>query len=306
MANEKMMQDKVVVVTGAGRSIGRDIALLMAAHGAKVVVNDVGASVHGEGLDAGPAQQVVEEIKAAGGIAVANTDSVAEWESASRIIQCALDTFGRIDSVVNNAGILRDRLFFNMSIEEWKAVIDVHLNGTFFVSRAAANHFKDQQSGSYVHMTSTSGLIGNVGQANYAAAKLGIAALSKSIAHDMKRFNVRSNCISPFAWSRMIGAIPTDTPEQQARVAKIKTMEAAKIAPPVVFLASDAAHEVTGQIFAVRANEIFLMSQPRPIRGMQRNEGWTPETIANHALPAFRANFVPLETSGQVFSWDPV
>lgn len=306
MANEKMMQDKVVVVTGAGRSIGRDIALLMAAHGAKVVVNDVGASVHGEGLDAGPAQQVVEEIKAAGGIAVANTDSVAEWESASRIIQCALDTFGRIDSVVNNAGILRDRLFFNMSIEEWKAVIDVHLNGTFFVSRAAANHFKDQQSGSYVHMTSTSGLIGNVGQANYAAAKLGIAALSKSIAHDMKRFNVRSNCISPFAWSRMIGAIPTDTPEQQARVAKIKTMEAAKIAPPVVFLASDAAHEVTGQIFAVRANEIFLMSQPRPIRGMQRNEGWTPETIAAHALPAFRANFVPLETSGQVFSWDPV
>ncbi|MFZ3209750.1 MAG: SDR family oxidoreductase [Geobacteraceae bacterium] len=306
MANEKMMQDKVVVVTGAGRSIGRDIALLMAAHGAKVVVNDVGASVHGEGLDAGPAQQVVEEIKAAGGIAVANTDSVAEWESANRIIQAALDTFGRIDSVVNNAGILRDRLFFNMSIEEWKAVIDVHLNGTFYVSRAAANHFKDQQSGSYVHMTSTSGLIGNVGQANYAAAKLGIAALSKSIAHDMKRFNVRSNCISPFAWSRMIGAIPTDTPEQQARVAKIKTMEAAKIAPPVVYLASDAAHEVTGQIFAVRANEIFLMSQPRPLRGMQRNEGWTPETIATHAMPAFRANFVPLETSGQVFSWDPV
>ena len=170
MNKGNMLQDKVAVVTGAGRGIGRDIALMMAAQGAKVVVNDIGASVGGEGNDASHGQQVVNEIKAAGGQAVLSTDSVSTWPTANRIIECAADTFGRIDIVVNNAGILRDRLFFNMSPEEWSAVIDVHLNGSFFTSRAAAPHFKTQKSGAYVHMTSTSGLIGNLGQANYAAA----------------------------------------------------------------------------------------------------------------------------------------
>ena len=226
-----MLKDKVVVVTGAGGGIGRDFALAMAAHGAKVVVNDIGASVAGEGKDAGPAQKVVDEIKAKGGTAVANTDSVAEWESANRIIKCAIDSFRKIDVVVNNAGILRDRFFFNMSVEEWKAVIDVHLNGTFYVSRAAAPYFKSQNSGRYINMTSTSGLIGNFGQANYAAAKLGIAALSKSMALDMAKYKVTSNCIAPFAWSRMIGTIPAETPDQKARLEKLKRMETAKIAP---------------------------------------------------------------------------
>lgn len=294
------------MVTGAGRGIGRDIARLMAAQGAKVVVNDVGASVSGEGKDIAPAQQVVDEIKAAGGQAVASTDSVSDWVAANRIIQCAADTFGSIDVIVNNAGILRDRLFFNMSIEEWHAVIDVHLHGSFYVSRAAAPHFKTQQSGAYVHMTSTSGLLGNLGQANYAAAKLGIVALSRSIAFDMKRYNVRSNCIAPFAWSRMIGSMPTETPEQQARVEKLKKMDTSKIAPMVAFLASDAAHEVSGQIFAVRGNEIFLMSQPRPLRGMHTAEGWTPETIAERVLPSMKPDFTPLENSSVVFSWDPL
>ena len=301
-----MLQGKVAVVTGSGRGIGRDIALQMAAQGAKIVVNDIGASVSGEGNDASPGQQVVDEIKAAGGEAALSTDSVSEWASANRIIQCAADTFGRIDIVVNNAGILRDRMFFTMSVEEWKAVIDVHLNGCFYVSRAAAPHFKTQQSGAYVHMTSTSGLIGNLGQANYGAAKLGIVALSRSIAGDMKRYNVRSNCISPFAWSRMIGAIPTETSDQQARVAKLKKLDTAQIAPMAAFLASDAAAEVTAQIFAVRGNEIFLMSQPRPVRGMHTSEGWTPETIAERVLPAMKQNFFPLESSNIVFSWDPV
>jgi NAD(P)-dependent dehydrogenase (short-subunit alcohol dehydrogenase family) len=231
---------------------------------------------------------------------------VAEWHSAHRIVQCAVDHFGRIYIVVNNAGILRDRMFFAMSQDEWKAVIDVHLNGSFNVSRAAAPHFKSQQSGAYVHMTSTSGLIGNLGQANYGAAKLGIVALSRSIAGDMKRYNVRYNCISPFAWSRMIGSIPTDTPEQQARVEKLKKLDTAQIAPMAAFLASDAAAEVTSQIFAVRGNEIFLMSQPRPVRGMHTAEGWTPETIAERVLPAMKPNFFPLESSNVVFSWDPV
>lgn len=304
------LHGKSVIVTGAGGGIGRDFALAMAAAGANIVVNDIGTSVKGEGRDAGPAQKVVDEIRekfgAAGGTAVANTDSVAEWESANRIVTCALDSFQRIDVVVNNAGILRDRFFFNMSVEEWRAVIDVHLNGTFYVSRAAAPHFKSQQSGCYVHMTSTSGLVGNLGQANYAAAKLGIVGLSKSIALDMAKYSVRSNCISPFAWSRMIGSIPAETPDQQARVDKLKSMETAKIAPLAVYLASDTAREVTGQIFAVRANEIFLMSQSRPLRSVHRAEGWTAESIAAHAIPALRAHFYPLERSQDVFSWDPL
>ncbi|BEP70653.1 MULTISPECIES: SDR family NAD(P)-dependent oxidoreductase [unclassified Variovorax] len=301
-----MVEGKVVVVTGAGGGIGRDIALAMARHGAKVVVNDIGAGLDGAGGSAGPAQQVVEEIRAAGGQAVPNTDSVADAASAGRIVECAVDSFGRIDAVVNNAGILRDRFFHKMSVDEWDAVIKVHLYGAYFVSRAAATHFKEQNAGALVHMTSTSGLIGNFGQANYAAAKLGIAALSKSVALDMLKFNVRSNCIAPFAWSRMIGAIPTDTDEQRARVDKIKQMTPAKVAPLAVYLASDAAAAVNGQIFSVRNNEISLISQPRPVRSIHRSEGWTPESIAEHAMPAMRASFFPLDRSADVFSWDPV
>jgi NAD(P)-dependent dehydrogenase (short-subunit alcohol dehydrogenase family) len=302
----KLLEGKAVLVTGAGGGIGRDFALAMAAAGAKVLVNDIGTSVKGEGRDAGPAQKVVDEIRALGGSATASTESVAEWQSANRIVANALDTFGRLDVVVNNAGILRDRFFFNLSPEDWRAVIDVHLNGSFYVSRAAAPHFKSQESGCYVHMTSTSGLVGNLGQANYSAAKLGIVGLSKSIALDMAKYQVRSNCISPFAWSRMIGSIPTETEDQKARVEKLKSMETAKIAPLAVFLASEAAREVTGQIFAVRANEIFLMSQSRPLRSVHRAEGWTPEAIASHALPALRAHFYALDRSQDVFSWDPL
>jgi len=301
-----MVADKVVVVTGAGGGIGRDIALALAAEGARVVVNDIGTSTTGEGSDSGPAQQVVAEIRAAGGQAVANTDSVSEAAPANRIVGCALDHFGRIDGVVNNAGILRDRFFHKMSDVEWDGVIKVHLYGSWYVSRAAANHFKDQGSGAYVHMTSTSGLIGNFGQANYSAAKLGLVALSKSIALDMQKFGVRSNCIAPFAWSRMTGSIPTDTPEQQARVEKIKRMTPAKIAPLAVYLLSDAARDVNAQVFAVRNNEIFLMSQPRPLRSVHSGDGWTPQAIAEHAMPALRASFVGMERSGDVFSWDPV
>jgi NAD(P)-dependent dehydrogenase (short-subunit alcohol dehydrogenase family) len=301
-----MLAGKAVLVTGAGGGIGRDFALAMAHAGAKVLVNDIGTSVKGEGRDAGPAQRAVDDIRALGGTAVANTDSVADWESANRIVAAALDSFGRLDVVINNAGILRDRFFFNMSPEEWRAVIDVHLNGSFYVARAAAPHFKSQASGCYIHMTSTSGLVGNLGQANYSAAKLGIAGLSKSIALDMAKYRVRSNCISPFAWSRMIGSIPTESEEQKARVEKLKAMQTAKIAPLAVFLASDAASDVSGQIFAVRANEIFLMGQSRPLRSVHRSEGWTAQTIGEHAIPALRAAFYPLERSQDVFSWDPL
>ena len=302
----EMLAGKVAVVTGAGGGIGRGIALAMAAAGAKVVVNDIGASLSGDSTSAGPAQQVAEEIIKAGGKAVPNTDSVATRASANNIIQTAIEQFGRIDIVVNNAGNLRDRVFHKMSDEEWTQVIDVHLNGTFYVSRAAANHFREQESGAFVHMTSTSGLIGNFGQANYSAAKLGIAALSKSIALDMARYNVRSNCIAPFAWSRMTSSIPANTPEEKARVVKLQKMEAGKIAPMAVFLARDAAKDVTAQIFGVRANEIMLFSQPRPVRSVHMSEGWTPETIAQIAAPALRHHFMALERSPEAIDWDPI
>ena len=301
-----MLEGKVAIVTGAGGGIGREIAIAMAAAGAKVVINDIGASLGGEGFSASPAEQTRAIIEQAGGQAVTNTDSVAEWANAQKIVGAALDAFGRVDIVVNNAGILRDQIFHRMTPEEWLSVINVHLNGTFFVSRAAAEHFRKQESGSYVHITSTSGLIGNFGQANYSAAKLGIVALSKSIALDMKRYNVRSNCLAPFAWSRMTSSIPAETPEQKARVERIQKMGPEKNAPLAVFLASDAAKEVTGQIFAPRMHELFLFSQNRPIRSVHSENGWTPEKIAEIALPALRANFVPMERSGDVFSWDPV
>jgi NAD(P)-dependent dehydrogenase (short-subunit alcohol dehydrogenase family) len=301
-----MMEGKVVVVTGAGGGIGREIAVMMAAAGAKVIIADVGASLTGSGASDTPAQQTQQIIRQGGGAAELSTDSVAEWTSAQRIIQAAIDHFGRIDVVVNNAGILRDGIFHRMSADDWLAVISVHLNGSFFVSRAAAEHFRKQESGAFVHITSTSGLIGNVGQANYAAAKLGITALSKSIALDMQRYNVRSNCLSPWAWSRMTSSIPATTPEQKAAVEKLQRMTPDKNAPLAVFLASDAAKGVTGQVFGTRMNEIYLFSSPRPIRIVHRADGWTPETIAQHAIPAVQAAFMPLDTSEQAFPWDPV
>jgi NAD(P)-dependent dehydrogenase (short-subunit alcohol dehydrogenase family) len=301
-----MLNGKVAIVTGAGQGVGRAIAHGLAGAGARVVVNDVGVTLTGEAEDASAADEAAQAIRARGGQAIANRDSVAEWASAAHIIQAALDSFGRIDIVVNNAGILRDGIFHRMSPDDWRAVIDVHLHGSFNVSRAAAPIFRQQQSGAYIHMTSTSGLIGNFGQANYMAAKLGIAGLSRAIAMDLQRFSVRSNCIAPFAWSRMVSSIPTDTEADKVRVAKLKQMTPEKIAPMVVFLASDAAKSISGQIFAVRNNEIFLMSQSRPVRALHRGGGWTPEALMEQLPHAFGPSLTPLERSADVFSWDPV
>jgi NAD(P)-dependent dehydrogenase (short-subunit alcohol dehydrogenase family) len=301
-----MLEGKVIAVTGAGRGIGREIALLAAREGAAVVVNDFGGGQDGEGRDAGPAQTVVDEIAAAGGQAVANLADIADPKGAASIIEDAVKAFGRIDGVVNNAGILRDRIFHKMSQVDWDDVIRINLNGFFYVSKAAALHFKEQGSGAFVHFTSTSGLIGNLGQANYAAAKMGVVGLSNSIALDMARSGVTSNCIAPFAWSRMTATIPATTEAEKERVERFKSMSADKIAPLAVFLLTDAAKEVTGQIFSVRKNEVFLFSVPRPIRSMHRAEGWSPETLASDLLPAFRPSFHPLQRSADVFGWDPV
>lgn len=302
-----MLEGKVVAVTGAGRGVGREIALLCARHGAAVVVNDPGVGGGGEGGEAGPAEQTVSDIVEAGGKAWANLASVADPAGAQSIIEDAVQRFGRVDAVVNNAGILRDAIWHKMSLEDWRAVIDVHLNGSFYVSKAATPYFREQQSGSFIHFTSTSGLIGNIGQANYSAAKLGIIGLSQSIALDMARANVRSNCIAPFAWSRMTASIPAETPEQIARVERMKSMSADKIAPLVVYLASDAAADVTNQVFSVRKNEIVLFNKPRPVRSMSKLEGWTPEAIAEELIPSFRPSFARAdEVSAHVFPYDPI
>lgn len=300
-----MLDGKAVIVTGAGRGIGRDVALMMASKGAKVVVNDLGGAADGDGADATPAQEVVDEIVAAGGEAVANFGNVASIEDANAMYEQAMDEFGTIDVVVNNAGILRDVIFHKMTEADWDSVIAVHLKGSFNMAQAVAKQFKMQASGCFLNFTSTSGLIGNFGQANYSAAKMGIVGLSKSLALDMARFNVRSNCIAPFAWSRLIGTIPAKTDAEKARVARIKEMIPAKIAPLCVALA-DPECDVTGQIFCIRNNEIYLMSQPRPIRSVHRSEGWTPETVRDHALPAMKADFYDLDRSADVFTWDPI
>lgn len=306
MTSQPMLEGKVAVVTGAGRGIGRAIAEMMAAAGAKVVVNDLGVSLQGEGGSATPAEETVASINAAGGTAVLNTDSVSEPESAARIIETAVDAFGRIDVVVNNAGILRDAIFHKLTPSDWRAVIDVHLNGTFYVSSAASGHFRAQGGGAYIHITSGSGLAGNVGQANYGAAKAGIVGLSKCIALDMKRYNVRSNCISPFAWGRMTSSIPTDTPEKAALVAKLQRATPDKNAPLAVYLGSDQAREISGQVFGTRLNEIYLFSQSRIIRSVHHADGWTPELVAEVAIPALESSFLPVVASTDLISWDPL
>lgn len=301
------LANKVVIVTGAGRGIGREIALFAAKEGARVIVNDLGGEPNGSGSNSTVAGDVVREIEAAGGTAAASTDSISTKEGAEKIVQSALDHFGRVDAVINNAGFLRDRMFYNMSDEEWDAIIKVHLYGYYYVSRAAAPHFKAQNSGAYVHFTSSSGLMGAVGQSNYAAAKMGVVGLSTGIAFDMARYNVTSNCIAPSAWSRLVAGVPLRSKEEEERAAMFqKKMGPEKIAPLCAFLVSDAAKDVTGQIFKVRGNEIFLISQPRAVRSVHHDGGWTMQSLAETMLPALSPSFFRLTSHLDQFNWDPI
>jgi NAD(P)-dependent dehydrogenase (short-subunit alcohol dehydrogenase family) len=303
-----VLSGKVVLVTGGGRGIGRECALLAAQEGASVVVNDLGASVGGDDLgSAGPAEEVAAEIRAAGGQAVSNSDSVSSMNGVKAMVEQAMDVFGGLHSVVNPAGILRDGMFHKMTEEDWDAVIEVHLRGAFNVTRATVEHFRNQGEGSYVLFTSTSGLIGNIGQANYAAAKLGVMGLSRIIAMEGAIKSVRSNIIAPFAWTRMIATIPVKDEASAARVDRMKNgMRADQVAQLAIALASPEAKAVSGQVFSVRGNEIVLFDQPRPVRSVSRMEGWTPASILEQAMPSMGASFTDLGATGSVFPYDPV
>jgi NAD(P)-dependent dehydrogenase (short-subunit alcohol dehydrogenase family) len=302
-----LLDGRVGVITGAGRGIGRELALALAREGAALVVNDAGVAVDGGPSTERPAHEVAGEIARAGGRAVADTGSVTSWDDAHGMVERAATEFGRIDFVVNNAGILRDVIFHKMSEEDWDAVIAVHLKGAFNVTRAAAGWFRRQGSGVVLNMTSTSGLIGNVGQANYAAAKLGLVGLTRSVALDMKRFGVRANAIAPFAWTRITGTLEAGgaTDAGHARVESLRRMRADQIVPLALYLVSDASRGVNGQVFAVRGSELILFSLPRPVLKSRQPGGWTPQSVADAIEREFRDRFVPLEVTADVFPYDP-
>jgi NAD(P)-dependent dehydrogenase (short-subunit alcohol dehydrogenase family) len=264
------LDGKVIAITGSGRGIGRAVALAAAAEGAAVVVNDYGVSMDGNEPTSEVADAVVEEIKSAGGRAVANASSVTSMEGGASIVQSGVDTFGRIDGVVCVAGILRERMLFNMSEDEWDPVIETHLKGTFTVFRAAAPIFREQKSGRMIGFTSGA-FAASVAQANYSAAKGGIVSLVRSAAAGMRKYGVTANCIAPVAKSRMSGQVPFG----------LEMGEPEDVAPMVCYLLSDLAREVTGQVYTVNAGRIAVWNQPTEVREMRKDGRWTVDEIAS-------------------------
>ena len=294
-----LLDGKVILVTGGGRGIGRETALIAARHGAKLVVNDLGGDVHGEGADRSPAQNVADEIKAAGGQAVANTESVTDLRAVGRMVQQAMDTFGGLHGVANPAGILRDRMMSNMTEEEWDGgVIEVQLCAATSTSCAPPiNHFRGQNEGAYAMFSSTSGLIGNVGQTNYGAAKMGIAGLSRIIALEGARYSVRSNALAPGAMTRMTDSVPRSDEQAQRREAMRELQSAVRPAELTVALLTPAANHISGQIFGAGGYNLSIYSQPRPIKTYQREGGWDVDGIIKDFFPRAEPDFTPLDRS---------
>jgi NAD(P)-dependent dehydrogenase (short-subunit alcohol dehydrogenase family) len=285
-----MLDSKVAVITGAGRGIGRGEALLFAEEGARVVVNDLGGEWDGTGADPRPASKVVEEILSAGGEAVAHFEDVSEERGAASLIEMALQTWGRLDIVVNNAGILRDRMVFNMAVEEWDAVMKVHLRGHFLVTRAACQHWRDrskageQVSGRIINTSSTSGILGNAGQSNYGAAKAGIAAFSYIVAMEMQRYGVTVNAIAPGARTRLTEKTFGDL---AIPAGEFDALAPENVAPMVAYLASDAAADLTGQVFYVQGGLVQLYQGWTPVAEIQKAERWTPSELAGRVGELF-------------------
>ena len=283
------LEGRNAVVTGAGRGIGRAVAMLLAREGARVVVNDPGVNVDGTGHDNGPADQVVAEIRAAGGTAVANYDSVAEVQGGENMIRQCVESFGRIDILVNVAGILRDRMIFNMTEEEWDAVIAVHLKGHFNTIKPASVLMRQQRYGRIVNFSSISGLRGNSGQANYGAAKAGIAGLTRVVARDLGRYGVTCNAIAPGAQTRMIAQIPESARTLRVQRGMQQTGASAPllveptpehVAPMTVWLCTDEAWDVNGRIFHVAGGVLSLAHEEMPIREIHKDGKWTVEELA--------------------------
>jgi NAD(P)-dependent dehydrogenase (short-subunit alcohol dehydrogenase family) len=303
-----VLDGRVVLVTGAAGGIGKACALLAGTEGATVVANDIGASVRGdEPGSSALAEATAAEIRTQGGKAVASGDNITDKAAVEALIQRTIAEFGDLHAVINPAGILRDAMFHKMADSDWDSVIEVHLRGAYNVTRATIEYFRRKKDGAYVHFTSTTGLIGNIGQANYGAAKLGVVGLSRIVALENAQHNVRSNIIAPFAWTRMIATIPVKDEASAQRVERLRTgMKAEQVAQLAVTLASTEASNVTGQIFAARGNEVILFSQPRPVRSMANPQGWTPRSLLDTALPAMRNSFTDLGVSASVFPYDPV
>ena len=290
------LKDRVAIVTGAGRGIGASIARLMASEGAAVVVNDLGGSVDGEGADDAPARDVVREIEAAGGRAVANFDDVSDYDASEQIIRTALNEYGQLDILCNVAGILRDRMIFNMTEAEWDAVIAVHLKGTFNTSKYASIYWRSERKGNYrlINFTSVSGLSGSPGQPNYAAAKLGIVGLTYSCANALGRYGVTANAISPGAATRMGDTIPPDrrrqlnSAQQQAAEDRAREMSPDNVAPPVVYLASEESGWINGQVIGASGYQVSLFNTPEAIRQIQGKEPWTVDDMFQRMPAVFR------------------
>jgi NAD(P)-dependent dehydrogenase (short-subunit alcohol dehydrogenase family) len=295
---------KTAIVTGAGRGIGRGIALLMAQEGAKVIVNDLGVSVDGEGADQTPAQQVVNEIKAAGGEALANYADVADMDQAEDLVRTALNEWGRMDVLVNVAGILRDRMVFNMTEEEWDAVVRVHMKGTFATTRFASIHWRQaREGGRLINFTSGSGLFGAPGQPNYAAAKMGIWGFTLSCARALGRYGVTANSIAPGAATRMTDTVPGERRQNPGNVTRADDAvgterDPANIAPTVAYLASEEGGWITGRCFGVSGYRVTLYNNIAPQVVLQGNGAWTVDALAKQFKPTFGQAIPPADNKG--------